>query len=200
MPSSTLSQDPLKFAFLDRDGIINKNAPNGGYVLRPEQFHMVDGVIDFLSALSQMNYQLIVITNQQGIGRGLMTEQDLDDVHALMHKLLNEGGVVIESTYHCPHLASADCDCRKPKPGLFIRAAQEHAINLQQAIFIGDSLSDAEAGRSAGVRTFLIDSPRLHDKAALEQSILPATEPTNEADVTIVGSFDQIKALLENDQ
>jgi D-glycero-D-manno-heptose 1,7-bisphosphate phosphatase len=199
MPSSTLSQDPLKFAFLDRDGIINKNAPNGGYVLRPKQFHL-DGVIDFLSALSQMNYQLIVITNQQGIGRGLMTEQDLDDVHAVMHRLLNEGGISIEGTYHCPHLASTDCDCRKPKPGLFIRAAQEHTINLNQAIFIGDSLTDAEAGKAARVRTFLIDSPRLHDKTLQGKSTLLAKDRTDGAEVTIVEGFEQLKNLLESDQ
>ena len=195
MPSNSTSQESLKIAFLDRDGIINKNDPNGGYVLRPEQFHLVDGIIDFLTALTQMNYRLIVITNQQGVGKGPMTEQDLDDIHAFMCQLLDDGGISIESVYYCPHLASVDCHCRKPNPGLFLRAAQEHAINLSQAIFIGDSLTDAEAGKSAGVRTFLIDSPRLQNKALQEKSPLLATGPS---DATIVTGFDTLKMLLEH--
>lgn len=197
MPSNSTSQEPLKIAFLDRDGIINKNAPNGGYVLRPEQFHLVDGIIDFLAALTQMNYRLMVITNQQGIGKGLMTEQDLDDIHAFMHKLMDEGGVKIESVYYCPHLASVGCHCRKPNPGLFLLAAQEHNIKLKQAIFVGDSLTDAEAGKAAGVRTFLIDSPRLHNKVPQDKSTPLASDAI---DTIIIAGFEQLETLLEHGQ
>ena len=141
--------------FLDRDGVINKE---NGYVHTIDEFHFIDGVFDACREMSTAGYRLIIITNQAGIARGYYTE---DDFHLLTKWMLNEfrkHGIQIDGVYHCPHHPvhgvgdnRRDCDCRKPAPGMMLRAAREHSLNLRHSILVGDKTTDIEAGRAAGI-------------------------------------------------
>ena len=141
--------------FLDRDGVINRE---DGYVHRVDEFHFIDGVFDACREMSKAGYQLIIITNQAGIARGYYTE---DDFHRLTKWMLNEfrqHGIEIDDVYYCPHHPvhgvgdyRRDCDCRKPAPGMILRAAQERSLDLQRSILVGDKVTDIDAGRAAGV-------------------------------------------------
>ena len=141
--------------FLDRDGVINKDK---GYVHKIDEFHFIDGVFDACREMSKAGYRLIIITNQAGIARGYYTE---DDFHLLTKWMLNEfrkHGIQIDGVYHCPHHPvhgvgdnRRDCDCRKPAPGMILRAAKEHSLDLSHSILVGDKTIDIEAGRAAGV-------------------------------------------------
>lgn len=141
--------------FLDRDGVINEET---GYVHKTGEFRFIDGVFDACLKISKAGYRLIVITNQAGIARGYYTE---DDFHHLTKWMLDEfrqRGINIADVYYCPHhpvhgtgAYRRDCDCRKPAPGMILRAAREHSLDLRRSILVGDKATDIEAGRAAGV-------------------------------------------------
>ncbi len=153
-----LSGPPRPVVFLDRDGIINQRRTPVAYVERWDQFHFVDDAIPALRQLSASGFGLVVVTNQQGIGKGLMTVEALDDIHDRMRRALGAEGVSLDGIFHCPHLQQDDCFCRKPKPGLIHRALNEtmFLIDLPRSILIGDSESDVLAGRAAGLKTVLV--------------------------------------------
>jgi len=146
---------PKKIIFLDRDGVINKKMPEHDYVKSWQEFQFLPGAIEGLRRLTVAGYKIFLITNQQGVGKGLMTEGDLQSIHEKMSAALTAAGVKIMAIYYCPHLESAGCYCRKPQPGLLFRAAREHYLDLTKSFFIGDSPSDLEAGRRAGCRTIM---------------------------------------------
>ena len=146
----------MKTVFLDRDGVINQNPPNKGYVRTWAEFTFIPNSRSAIRELTQAGYRLFVITNQAGIGRGIYSETDLKDIHARMVTEITAAGGVIEAVYYCPHHPDVGCECRKPQPGMLKRAAQEHDIDLSSAYFIGDFTTDIEAGRRAGTRTFLV--------------------------------------------
>lgn len=143
-------------AFLDRDGVINVRLPDGAYVTRREEFVFCEGVAEALRLLQEKGFLLIVVTNQRGIGRGLMTEKDLDDLHRVMKEELGREGVTLDALYYCPHNLDDDCDCRKPRPGMLMAAMKKFAIDRERSIMIGDSETDIEAGRAAGVGGVLV--------------------------------------------
>ena len=149
-----------KVVLLDRDGVINRKAPEGDYVKSWREFEFLPGAVEALARLTRHGYEVYVVTNQRGIARGLMTRQDLDDIHARMRAALRRHGVELGGIYVCPHGLDDGCDCRKPKPGLLLRAAEEHDFDLGGTVFIGDSPSDAGAGRAAGCRTVLVGPGR----------------------------------------
>ena len=146
---------PRPAVFLDRDGVINREY---GYVHKIGEFHFINGVFDACREMSRAGYRLIVITNQAGIARGYYTE---DDFHQLSKWMLNEfsqHGVEVDDVYYCPHHPvygvgdyHRDCDCRKPAPGMIVRAAREHTLDLRHSILVGDKATDVDAGREAGV-------------------------------------------------
>ncbi|MDP5171641.1 MAG: HAD family hydrolase [Bacteroidia bacterium] len=140
--------------FIDRDGVINQKRDND-YVKHWGEFIFIPGVLDALSVLSQRFGRLIVVTNQRGIGRGLMTEADLADVHARMMQEIEAAGGKIDRIYHAPHLAGDDHrGWRKPKPGMALQAQEDFPdIDFAKSIVIGDSLSDMMFGRNAGMHT-----------------------------------------------
>lgn len=155
MNSSAVSSS-VKAVFLDRDGVINVDH---GYVCRPEDFCFARGAVQGMQQILNAGYKLVVITNQSGIARGFYTEKDYEALTAHMQAELANAGVHLCGVYHCPHLPDAavdayrkDCDCRKPGPGMILRAAQDHGIDLSQSILVGDKQSDIAAGRAAGVR------------------------------------------------
>lgn len=143
--------------FIDRDGVINRKMPEGDYVKSWSEFEFLPGAIEALGLLAKAGYAIFVVTNQRGIARGLMTEADLADIHFKMAQELERRGVRLAGIYYCPHDYEDNCDCRKPKPGLLLRAAREHNLNLADAILIGDSEKDIQAGSAAGCKTILVD-------------------------------------------
>jgi D,D-heptose 1,7-bisphosphate phosphatase len=156
MPERTLR----RAAFLDRDGTLNVDT---GYIAQPEDVRLIARAVEGAKALADAGYALIIASNQSGIARGMMTAAQADAVEARLLELLREHGVRIEATYRCPHLPGGqvaryaiDCDCRKPKPGMLLRAARELGIDLAASWAIGDGARDVEAGLAAGTRAVLI--------------------------------------------
>ena len=146
----------MKTVFLDRDGVINRNPPNMGYVRRWSEFSFIPNARKAIRELTQNGYRIIVVTNQAGIGRGLFSEENLTDIHSRMVSEIVEAGGRIDAVYYCPHHPNAGCECRKPKPGMLTRAGREHNIELSSTYLIGDSKTDIEAGHRAGTQTLLV--------------------------------------------
>jgi len=148
--------------FLDKDGTLIENVPhNVNPALLQLTWHAGAG----LQLFKQLGYLLIVVTNQPGVAHGLFTEIALDAVNARLGELLAQYGVTLDGFYYCPHSPdgvigryAVSCTCRKPLPGMLLRAAGEHRIDLPRSWMIGDILHDVEAGRRAGCRTVLIDN------------------------------------------
>ena len=149
--------------FLDRDGVINHDY---GYVHTWEKFDFIDGTLDALSALSKLNLKIIVVTNQAGIAKGYYTESLLLELHKKLDNFLHSKNIFIEDYYYCPHHKdgvipkySICCNCRKPKPEMFIKAKNKHKLNLSKSIMIGDKISDLVAAKKAGIKkTFLVNN------------------------------------------
>lgn len=150
--------------FLDRDGVINVKAPEGDYIKSWGEFHFLPGVIDAIRLLNDNNYRVIIITNQRGIARHMMTMQNLHEIHSSMEEELHRHGAHIDGIYVCPH-EKGTCHCRKPEIGLFLQAEKEFPIDKSKSWMIGDSESDIEAGRNYGIRTIAVANPiQLADK------------------------------------
>jgi D-glycero-D-manno-heptose 1,7-bisphosphate phosphatase len=146
--------------FLDRDGVINVDRH---YLHRIEDFQFLPGVPQALRRLQAAGWKLVVVTNQSGIARGYYGEADYERLTAHMHDALRGHGVVLDAVLRCPHLPDAAiaeyrrlCDCRKPAPGLLLRAAAMLRIDLAASVMVGDKASDVEAGRAAGVGRCLL--------------------------------------------
>lgn len=143
-----------KAAFFDRDGTINVDI---GYLHRPEDVAFIEGVPELIRKYNDEGYLVIVITNQSGIARGMFTEEDMHRVHTAMNeRLQKEYGAHIDAFYFCPHLPeiTGECECRKPKPGLFLRAIKDNDIDPAQSVSYGDSERDEIASNAAGIRRF----------------------------------------------
>lgn len=147
--------------FLDKDGTLIVDVP---YNVDPSLIELAPGAVQGLSKLHEGGYRLVVISNQSGVARGRFDVSALGPVEARLHELLAEFGVPLAGFYFCPHhpggsvpAYSVVCDCRKPRPGMLIRAAEDLKINLPRSWFVGDILNDVEAGRRAGCRTVLLD-------------------------------------------
>ena len=137
--------------FLDRDGTIMRDVK---YCGDPNQVQVFDGVADALRNLRNAGFDLIVITNQSGIGRGYFSEEDYQAVEAEVRRQLP----MIDATYFCPHRPDAGCDCRKPKTGLIYEAEADHSLDLRRSFFVGDKAIDVDCGRKAGLRTILVQT------------------------------------------
>lgn len=165
-----------KAIFLDRDGVINKHI---GFLRHIDDFELIEGVSDAIRLINQSGYLAIVVTNQPVIARGEVSWDELHDIHKKMETLLGKDGAFIDGLYICPHHPDKgfegerpeykfDCECRKPKPGLLLQAAQDFNIDLSQSYMIGDSGRDVEAGQDAGCKeSFLMETNRKN--ALLEQ-------------------------------
>ncbi|OWQ86735.1 D-glycero-beta-D-manno-heptose-1,7-bisphosphate 7-phosphatase [Roseateles terrae] len=148
-------------AFLDRDGVINRDH---GYVHRWEDFEFLPGVVEALRRLQAAGHALVIVTNQSGIARGLYGEADVERLHERLRQHLRGIGIELAAIEYCPHLPAStvpayavDCECRKPAPGMILRAAQALGIDLARSMMVGDKSSDIEAARRAGVgHAFLV--------------------------------------------
>ena len=144
--------------FLDRDGVINAKLPENSYVTRASEFHFLPGVFRALAILSSLEFILVVVTNQRGIARRKMTHKDLQEVHSFMKTRVLEHGTELNHIYYCPHEKYELCSCRKPRPGMLLKAARDLAIHLPASYMVGDSPTDVAAGHNATARTVRISN------------------------------------------
>lgn len=139
--------------FLDRDGVINRFPGEGQFVVSWDGFEFMPEVRPSLKRLRSAGYVLVLVTNQSGVGRGLM---DLDDLHEIHEKMQAElGSEALDGIFYCPHHPDDGCDCRKPSTVMIQRAAEAHGIDLPKSFLVGDSGRDIEMGRAAGCTTIL---------------------------------------------
>ena len=141
--------------FFDRDGTLNNEV---GYLWQIEKFHWLEGAKEAIKLCNEKNYLVIIVTNQGGVAKGLYTEGDIKILHDFMQEDLKKIGAHIDGFYYCPHHPEGKvkkygivCDCRKPKPGLFHRAAKDFDIDLKNSVMFGDMERDIESGKNAGV-------------------------------------------------
>jgi len=172
-------KNPQRAIFLDRDGTINLLK---GFLTKPNDFELIEGAADAIKAINHSGFLAIVISNQPVIARGECTFNDLNTIHDKMETLLGKEGAFVDAIYYCPHHPDKgfdgerpefkfDCDCRKPKPGLLLRAAQEWNIDLSQSIMIGDSQRDVQAGEAAGCRHSILIETNVAN--ALKEKLMP---------------------------
>jgi D-glycero-D-manno-heptose 1,7-bisphosphate phosphatase len=154
--------------FLDRDGVINQLVfyPDLGLIdtpLNPKQFKLISGVSEAIKSFNDLGFKVIVVSNQPGIAKGKMTPPLFQKIRQRMTQLLEEEGAHIDAEYYCLHHPKAmlpelkaNCDCRKPKPGLILKATSDHQLDTTQSFMIGDGLTDIKAGETAGCKTVFI--------------------------------------------
>jgi D-glycero-D-manno-heptose 1,7-bisphosphate phosphatase len=146
--------------FLDRDGVLNVRPPEHEYVTDLDGFVWLPQAAEGVAVLNRAGYRVVVVSNQRGVARGLVTTATLQAIERAIQAVLRHHGAAIEAFYYCPHDLDAACDCRKPRPGLLVRAARELGLDLPRSAMIGDAESDVAAGRAAGVaRTILVAPP-----------------------------------------
>lgn len=148
--------------FLDRDGTLNKDV---SYLRSADELEMIPGAASAVRKLKDRGLAVCVITNQSGIARGFLSEADLIPIHARLKDELISEGATLDRIYYCPHHPvhgsvpyNIECDCRKPKPGMLQRGANELALDLQQSFVVGDSVVDIQAGNSVGACTILVQT------------------------------------------
>ena len=149
-----------KVIFLDRDGTINRE---DGYITRVDQLHLYEGTVPALKMLNSMGYRIVIVSNQAGVAKALLTEQALQEINSALLSLLDAQGISIAGLYYCPHHPDAvvpeykkSCECRKPRTGMIERAVQELGVHAQGAYMIGDKLTDIELAGNFGGRGILL--------------------------------------------
>ncbi len=146
-----------KCVFFDRDGIVNMS-PGPGYVERWKDFHLIPDFVVSAKIAAAKGYAIAIATNQRGVARGIVPQETLDDIHKRLTDALSAGGVSLLGIFCCIHDRDS-CDCRKPLPGLLLKAAEEHHVDLGASWMIGDRETDVDTGRAAGCRTILVGQP-----------------------------------------
>ena len=181
-----------KAIFLDRDGTINEYA---GLVTSPDQLRLADGAAEAIRRINRSGFLAVVVTNQPVIARGDCSQEDLRRIHERLYTLLGREGAYVDDLFFCPHHPDKgfpgerieykiDCDCRKPKPGLLVKAAEQYNIDLSASWMIGDTARDVQTGKNAGVKTALVRSEATEDR-------LPVSP-----DVTCESLLDAVSAIL----
>jgi len=171
----------IKTIFLDRDGVINKEK---GYLHKIKDFEFISGVFETCRYLQGLNYKIIIITNQSGISRGLYTENDFQIINNWMISEFKKNDINILDVFHCPHSPESNCNCRKPKPGMLIKAKNKYKIDMQNSWMLGDKESDIIAANNSGITNTII---------------VRSGHPINEIDSNakfIINSINQTKNLF----
>ena len=180
--------------FLDRDGVINQRPPEGEYITRWEDFHILPGVAAGIALLNHAGFSVIVVTNQRCVAKGLMTEADLQKMHERMTDVLARAGAKVDATFYCPHEIEPHCDCRKPAPGMLLSAARLRGIDLRTSWMIGDSDNDVEAGVNAGCKTARVIAT---DATSSERARI--SEATIIAGIDASSLLDAIRQILKRE-
>lgn len=149
-----------KAFFIDKDGTIVDNSKYPKII--PSDEILEDKVIEGLRYLEEKDYKLIIISNQPWISKGKMSKDEVEDIFKSLVKKLKDKGIKIEDYFYCPHKNEDECLCRKPKPGMILKAAEKHNIDLEKSFMIGDTDKDIIAGKEAGIKTILVETG--HDK------------------------------------
>jgi histidinol-phosphate phosphatase family protein len=141
--------------FFDRDGTLIYDTR---YLSSPDDVRLLPGAIETLRYFRERGFLLVVVSNQSGIGRGYMTEEQAHSVDARFRELLAEGGITLDGVYYCAHAPGSGCACRKPEPGMLYTAAEDLGIDLPGSFIVGDKVTDCQAGRAAGCSAILLVS------------------------------------------
>ncbi len=170
--------------FLDRDGTINEEV---GYLDRIEKLRLIPGAAEAIRLINESGMKAIVVTNQSGVARKFFDEASVDEVHARLRDMLRAEGAFLDGVYYCPHHPTEGrgdylrtCDCRKPAPGLLLRAAEELRLDLARSYMVGDTLKDIEAGTRAGAQGILVRTGYGEEAAA---ELVPDEEPRKNGDM-----------------
>jgi histidinol-phosphate phosphatase family protein len=170
---------------LDRDGVINRRIVKG-YVTRWKDFAFLPGVLGALRMLRENGYQVLVVSNQSCVGRGLLSWEELQAITRRMQLEVALAGGAIEKVYYCHHAPGDDCSCRKPRPGLLLKAMEEHQLWPAQIYMVGDSESDMEAAARAGCRSVLVQRGAFLQHGALVGTMKNVVSDLQEAASLIV--------------
>ena len=191
-----------KAIFFDRDDTLIEDY---GYINDPEQVKLLPGVAEALIGLRKLGYKLIVVSNQSGIARGILTEEVLEKIHQRLQELLSQEGAYLDQIYYCPyHIDGAiekyrkESELRKPMPGMLLKAAEELEINLRESWMIGDKDDDILAGKRAGCRTIYVNPPN-RPMQPKTQGQIPDYQAINIKEaVNIVRRYGQPKPIVQN--
>ena len=154
---------PIKTIFLDRDGVVNKDVR---YLYKINDFEFIDGIFEACLCFQKLGYKIIIVTNQSGIARGYYSESDYQKLTQWMLGQFEKNNINILDIFHCPHGPDSTCDCRKPKPGMFLKAKAKYNINMGDSWMIGDMEADVKAANSAGIlNTILVRSGHKIDES-----------------------------------
>jgi D-glycero-D-manno-heptose 1,7-bisphosphate phosphatase len=144
----------MKLVILDRDGVINQDSDQ--FIKNTTEWKAIPGSLEAIARLNHAGYRVVVASNQSGIGRGLLDMGALNAINDKMYRALAQVGGRIDALFYCPHAADANCDCRKPKPGMFLDIAQRFNVDLAGVPSVGDSLRDLQAAATAGAQPMLV--------------------------------------------
>jgi D-glycero-D-manno-heptose 1,7-bisphosphate phosphatase len=144
----------MKLVILDRDGVINFDSVQ--FIKSPAEWKPIPGSLEAIARLNQAGYRVVVASNQSGVGRGLLDMSTLNEINGKMHQALAVVGGRIDAVFYCPHANDADCECRKPKPGMLHEIARRFNVDLVGVASVGDSLRDLQAAATVGARPFLV--------------------------------------------
>ena len=140
--------------FLDRDGVINENRSD--YIKSWSEFHFIPGSKEAIARLTMAGHRIIICTNQAVVAKEIIAIDTVEDIHRQMLTEITKAGGMVDRVYYCPHSKDARCSCRKPQPGMLFRARDDLGIDLHDAVFVGDNISDIQAGLAAGVHPILV--------------------------------------------
>ena len=144
----------MKLVILDRDGTINHDSDQ--YIKSPAEWKPIKGSLEAIALLTQNGYRVVVATNQSGIARGLFDMATLNSIHGVMHKAVAHAGGRIDAVFFCPHAADANCECRKPNPGMLLEIGRRMNVALDGVPFVGDAMRDLQAAATVGALPVLV--------------------------------------------
>jgi D-glycero-D-manno-heptose 1,7-bisphosphate phosphatase len=163
----------MALIILDRDGVINEDSDD--YIKSPDEWKPIPGSLEAIAKLSQNGYQIVIVTNQSGIGRKLFTIDTLNAIHMKLATHLSQYGGIIDAIFFCPHIPKDNCNCRKPKPGLYTDVSERLRVSLSKVFCVGDKMTDIKAIQSAGGKPVLVRTGK--GQTEIDQGLVPEGIP-----------------------